>query len=467
MKQIFFPLIALACVLGACSLFEKDDDSETAAISTNTYSISYAAPQNGTLSVSKTVAVSAGITITLTLTPDDGYQISSVTVYSTTTEQAVPTTQSSTDDSVYTFTMPEGDVTVTALFAPAPTYTVTYADGVDNEYVTVPTDTGTYWEGKKVYVRFTGVGTRSGYTFTGWAESSGSTEATYTAGGTSSFIMGSENITLYAVWKSGESSGYIGEKAPTEEKAVGDIIFTDGSALSYSDTLTLTDEQLAAAVAVVFYAGSSSDALGKKALAVGLTNTVASETKADQTKQWAPKSTTGYKHNFSALQCMRSSAAPTDGTACYAYSEGTYTYYFTGDFDGSDNWEAVCKDDEAGTAEAASTQQEPAYRTNYPAFYWIQTYAENTGLSDTAYSTGWYLPTAVELHILYSARETVNAAITLAGGTALSLSHYYWTASQHVTTSYYVWRLRFYTGKFDYAGGKDNTAAVCAVRAIY
>ena len=61
---------------------------------------------------------------------------------------------------------------------------------------------------------------------------------------------------------------YIGSKTPTETKAVGDIVFTDGSASPYNDELT--DEQKAAAIAVIFYVGDENDTLGAKTLGVGL-----------------------------------------------------------------------------------------------------------------------------------------------------------------------------------------------------
>ena len=49
---------------------------------------------------------------------------------------------------------------------------------------------------------------------------------------------------------------YIGTKVPTEAKAVGDIVFSDGSATPYTSNLTLTDTQKSAAVAVIFYVGT-------------------------------------------------------------------------------------------------------------------------------------------------------------------------------------------------------------------
>ena len=57
---------------------------------------------------------------------------------------------------------------------------------------------------------------------------------------------------------------YIGTKTPTETKAVGDIVFTDGSASPYTEELT--NEQQAAAIAVIFYVGDENDTLEQKHL---------------------------------------------------------------------------------------------------------------------------------------------------------------------------------------------------------
>ena len=45
---------------------------------------------------------------------------------------------------------------------------------------------------------------------------------------------------------------YIGTKSPAEARAKFDIVFNDGSAVAYSEELTLTDEQKAAVIAVIY-----------------------------------------------------------------------------------------------------------------------------------------------------------------------------------------------------------------------
>lgn len=54
----------------------------------------------------------------------------------------------------------------------------------------------------------------------------------------------------------GTTPTYIGTKNPTDAKAVGDIVFNDGSATPYTADLKLTPEQKDAAIAVIFYVGT-------------------------------------------------------------------------------------------------------------------------------------------------------------------------------------------------------------------
>ena len=50
-------------------------------------------------------------------------------------------------------------------------------------------------------VLFDYVPSRSGYTFLGWARTASAMAAEFTANGTKTFTMGSEDVTLYAVWQ--------------------------------------------------------------------------------------------------------------------------------------------------------------------------------------------------------------------------------------------------------------------------
>ena len=236
---------------------------------------------------------------------------------------------------------------------------------------------------------------------------------------------------------------FYGTKAPAEAKAVGDIVFIDGSATPYSETLTLTNEQKAAAVAVIFYAGSTSGVLGAKTLGVGLKNT------ADSGLQWAPEGTSGYTTKFTDIQCTPSQTGFQDAQKAT----------FTGDLDGSDNWAKICAVDKTAAANAA---------TNYPAFNWVNNYATTYSLTGN-YANGWYLPTVAELTMMYRAKSTVNSALEKAGGTKIANTAY-WSSSQsdsHIIFAWVVWLqdFRFSDGNLQ-AYYKDASRLVCAVRAF-
>lgn len=194
------------------------------------------------------------------------------------------------------------------------------------------------------------------------------------------FTMPSSNVTVTAVF----NVKYV------NPHSVGDIVLKDGTFIPYSKDLTLTDEQKANAIAVIFYAGNRSDTLGARTLGVGLKTSKDDEydkitTIEDRSiknyyrgtlLQWAPKGTAGYNINFTQ-------------TASGDFGEG--------DLDGSDNWDIICKRDSNAQSTAA---------TNYPAFNWVNTYASRYGITGM-YADGWYMPTTSELITVFSS-EVAN-----------------------------------------------------------
>ena len=90
------------------------------------YRITVEATQGGTVTADPTAA-KAGATVTLTPAPDRGYQVGSVAVTDRFGEAVAVTEQA---DGTYTFTMPNGQVTVTVTFeqAPLPFHDVTEGD---------------------------------------------------------------------------------------------------------------------------------------------------------------------------------------------------------------------------------------------------------------------------------------------------------------------------------------------------
>ena len=89
------------------------------------------------------------------------------------------------------------DLTLKAKWTAYTDYSVFYDDGVTYEDITVPTDSTKYRTGSTVTVLFDGIGKRPGYNFVGWSDG----ENTYTSGGTTTFEMGTRNVTLTALWE--------------------------------------------------------------------------------------------------------------------------------------------------------------------------------------------------------------------------------------------------------------------------
>ena len=224
------------------------------------------------------------------------------------------------------------------------------------------------------------------------------------------FTMPASDVTISATFRLArtEVTGKIGKYE--KPYFVGDIVFNDGSATPYTDFTDdnqITTAQKNAAIAVIFYAGSSTDVLGAKTLGVGLKNTQGETT---ETLVWAPILATGYTTNFTEIQCTPSESG--SGKAA--------TATFTGDLDGSDNWAKVCAADSTAQANAA---------TNYLAFNWVNNYATTNSLTGD-YASGWYLPTVAELSMMYRVKATVNAALEKAGGTQIADTGFYWSSSQ-------------------------------------
>lgn len=210
----------------------------------------------------------------------------------------------------------------------------------------------------------------------------------------------------------------IGTKAsPT---TIGDIVFSDKSAIAYSADLVLTEMQKAEAVAVIFYDGSGT--MGDRILGVGL--------EESEPLSWATGAT------------------------------GTATNFSTDTDNGKENWDVITR---------ADTSAEATSSTSYPAFYYANSYTANGFLSD------WYIPAKTELEALRDKVTTVNNAIEKIGvvgavvkisKTSTTASHY-WTSSQasSLTTDNYT----SYYGNFSSSASFSGTARndTCHVRVIH
>ena len=186
----------------------------------------------------------------------------------------------------------------------------------------------------------------------------------------------------------GES--YLGTKAPAEPKAVGDIVFNDGSATPYKSKLKLSDEQKKAAIAVIFYVGTDcSDDGSNRTLGLGL------------------------KYSPSKLPYCDMEAS--------SRFDSINTIYDTKN--GSQNLEKIGewliahdKIDDTGDA------------LKYPAFYFAKNYIEYVPYLED-FSEGWYLPSKEEMSKIYKKRNTINNVCKLCDLPVLK-DIGFWTSTQ-------------------------------------
>lgn len=111
-------------------------------------------------------------------------------------------------------------------------------------------------------------------------------------------------------------------------------------------------------------------------------------------KSWAKNGSIGFNTNFYNIACSPSIYG-------WNYPGAADTATFTGDTDGSDNWEEICSVDPEGTADAA---------TNYPAFNYANTYGTTYSDYLGGITDGWFMPSLAELCYVYRNFTTINTS---------------------------------------------------------
>lgn len=236
---------------------------------------------------------------------------------------------------------------------------------------------------------------------------------------------------------------------------VGDIVFADGTAMAWREGLSFTDEQKAAAIAVIFYVGSECSNDGReRMLGVGLV-------RSNDYASWCDSDAWAYCEYIKPIECSINGYI------------GKYT--FEGDTDGSDNLEQIgaC----LSTRAQNLTDDEVAYwypagrpfddtetESLYPAFYFAKNYAKQSKshVYGTRYEKGWYLPSIAELFQIWKNKETVDAAIRLCGGDEFGEWHYL-SSTQFTDKTDYTYELYFFTGS-EHGRKKYFGEFVCAIR---
>ena len=408
---------------------------------------------------------SEGDIVTLTVTPEPGYELDTLTVKDADGKAVAVSRVDGTAGDVllmeasvasssvtvavvrYSFKMPKTNVTVSVTFKKSGTEkepeTVTYSVSIgEMTNGTVTAKVGGVEATQAV----------SGETVTLTATPSGTVRlkslkidgteqvASVTAGTREfTFAMPAKNVTVTAEF------GWIGTKEPSEAKTVGDIVFSDGSATPYADGLTLTAEQKEAAISVIFYAGtglnSGDDTSKSRTLGVGLAQNQSG-------LAWCVNGAKACSMDITTIQCPASGGA------------GSLT--FTGDRNGSDNLSQI--------GDFLGGNDDTATEASYPAFYFAKNYKSQTGsrVSGTDYESGWYLPSIAELFQIWTKRTELNKAIALCAGTEFNLLKYYWSSSQYayVVNNGYAYVLDFSIGGWDYFSKDSTSRYVCAVRAF-
>ena len=172
-------------------------------------------------------------------------------------------------------------------------------------------------------------------------------------------------------------------------------------------------------------------------MGVGLQNSQGEEGKQ---YNWQIETAEGTTKIIQNMACVPSETGKVGSTAS-----------FTGTLDGSNNWAELC---EAVTDEGTSG--------NYPAWEWVNAYANNNAITGN-YASGWYIPTIAELCMIYRVRAIVNAGIEKAGGTKLA-DTLYWSSSTDDSFESMVYYLWLNTGNLGYVFYGGGNYSVCAIR---
>ena len=163
--------------------------------------------------------------------------------------------------------------------------------------------------------------------------------------------------------------------------------------------------------------------------------------------RWAKDGSTGYNTKF-------------EGIICTPQGDNALTATFTGDLDGSDNWDYICSIDPEGTANAAE---------NYPAFHWVNQY--NAEYADKLGGTNfaWYMPSIAELcGVVYKNREAINESLAKIHGLGNSYANsslgtsFFWSSSQY--SGYFnndAWRVNFSSGNVNNDYKNVNNRVCC------
>ncbi|UTC76138.1 DUF4959 domain-containing protein [Treponema sp. OMZ 792] len=166
--------------------------------------------------------------------------------------------------------------------------------------------------------------------------------------------------------------------------------------------------------------------------------------------RWAKIDSTGYNTGFEGIICEPSVAG--NGAAS--------TATFTGDLDGSDNWDYICSIDPEGTKDAVVSE-------NYPAFNWVNRYNTIYAAQLGGINFVWYMPSLAELCGVYRNREAINASLAKIYGLGSSYADSslgtfaFWSSSQVSYPYELAWRVYFDNGNVYFQNKFDGFGVCC------
>lgn len=197
--------------------------------------------------------------------------------------------------------------------------------------------------------------------------------------------------------------------------AVGDIVLSDGSVVQTQSLSAWDEESFPVAVVVAIDEDGSLLGLGIH--------------RSEDTLPWATEGSPGERICFATLESWLEGSE--EGQANQISFEGL--------LNGSDGWQIICSTDEQATD------------ADYPAFAFVNTYAETYRLSGDV-ASGWYLPSIAEVCAIYRNREAINQSLRLIHSLDETASmdglgtNWYWSSSQSSARDDYAWFVHYFNG---------------------
>lgn len=238
----------------------------------------------------------------------------------------------------------------------------------------------------------------------------------------------------------GNSNGNGPHSFPSDYQA-GTIVLKDGSFVKPADYTAFDTENPPVAVLI-----GTKNAQGKE-FGIGLHT-------SETSLEWAREHTAGYYKNFTNIVGSANTMASGEG------EPEALKATFSGDTDGSDNWNEICKADSGAVSNA---------KDNYPAFHWVNTYNTTYSAVLAGASPAWYIPSIAELCDVYKNKDAINASLTKINGlnsaaadSGLGIS-LYWSSSQYSYYNNVVFLVTFRDGDVGIKIKNHSPVRVCCL----